>query len=224
MLKDRKDEVWVEPFVGGANIIDKVGGERIGLDNNEYLIALYKYLQDGGVIEDRLLSREDWYFVKNNKDLFPKWYVGLVGVLGSYNGNWFSAYGGGSFTKEGNYRNYFDEGIRGLLKQDFSGIKFIFSDYKDFIMPENSIVYCDPPYALKNKRYKESFDSYSFFEWCREKAKEGFKVYISEYNAPDDFECVWEMEVSKTNPKQKENKVERLYTIKNTPKNKIIFV
>ena len=47
ILKNRvKDQVYVETFVGGCNVIDKVGGERIGCDNNKYLIAMYKYLQN----------------------------------------------------------------------------------------------------------------------------------------------------------------------------------
>lgn len=43
LLKDRKVGQWyVEPFVGGANIIDKVTGNRLGNDINPYLIALFK--------------------------------------------------------------------------------------------------------------------------------------------------------------------------------------
>ena len=38
---------WVEPFVGGANMIDKVDGKRIGNDSHKHLIALHKALQDG---------------------------------------------------------------------------------------------------------------------------------------------------------------------------------
>ena len=212
MIEGRTNETWVEPFVGGANMIDKVEGNRIGFDNNEYLIELYHYIQNGGKIENRTITKEQWYDVKQNIKKYPKWYVGLVGVLGSYNGNWFSAYGGGSKTKEGNYRNYFDEGIRGLLKQNLTDIEFIFSDYKNIEIPKNSIIYCDPPYELKNKRYKEHFDSEVFFNWCREKTKEGNKVFVSEYNAPNDFKCIWEKEISKTNPKQKVNKTERLFS------------
>jgi len=213
MLEGRTTETWVEPFVGGANMIDKVEGKRIGFDNNEYLIELFHYVQNGGLIENRIITKEHWYSVKENLDNYPKWYIGLVGVLGSYNGNWFSAYGGESKTKEGGYRNYFDEGIRGFLKQDISNIDFMFSDYTDIEIPLNSIIYCDPPYQLKNKRYKEHFNSEIFFNWCREKTKEGNKVFISEYNAPIDFKCIWEKEISKTNPKQKVNKIERLFTI-----------
>jgi len=35
-----------------------------------------------------------------------------------------------------------------------------------------------------------------FWEWCRNKTKEGHKVFISEYNAPEDFKCIWEKESS----------------------------
>jgi DNA adenine methylase len=48
MLAERKpDQWWVEPFVGGANMIDKVAGNRIGNDSNEFLIALLVALRDG---------------------------------------------------------------------------------------------------------------------------------------------------------------------------------
>lgn len=37
ILKERKPEQWyVEPFVGGCNIIDKVDGNRLGSDKNKY--------------------------------------------------------------------------------------------------------------------------------------------------------------------------------------------
>jgi len=214
MLKDRNGKNWVEPFVGGANMIDKVDGYRFGYDNNEYLICLLNHVKNGGFIEKREISKEEWYHVKENKDLYPKWYVGLIGVLASYNGNWFSAYGGGSKTKEGNYRNYFDEGIRGLIKQDLTGIDFVFSDYKNIDFKELSIIYCDPPYAGTTK-YKDDFDHDKFWQWCREKCEDGHRVFVSEYNAPDDFVCVWSGELSVTVQKSGTKKAtERLFVHK----------
>ena len=48
ILKDRKDDqYYVEPFCGGCNMIDKVGGNRIANDNNPYLIQMWKALIDG---------------------------------------------------------------------------------------------------------------------------------------------------------------------------------
>ena len=42
ILENRKslDQAYVEPFVGGANIIDKIEGVRIAGDKNRYLISL----------------------------------------------------------------------------------------------------------------------------------------------------------------------------------------
>ncbi len=48
ILKNRKPNQWyIEPFVGGANTIDKVEGNRLGSDINHYLIALYLELKKG---------------------------------------------------------------------------------------------------------------------------------------------------------------------------------
>lgn len=43
----REDSTWVEPFVGGANMIDKVKGERIVYDYNENLISCLDALAKG---------------------------------------------------------------------------------------------------------------------------------------------------------------------------------
>jgi DNA adenine methylase len=40
---------YIEPFVGGCNMIDKVEHPlKLRADNNKYLIALLKYVQAGG--------------------------------------------------------------------------------------------------------------------------------------------------------------------------------
>ena len=47
ILKDRKPEQWyVEPFVGGGNIIDKVSGHRLGADSNEFVICALETIRD----------------------------------------------------------------------------------------------------------------------------------------------------------------------------------
>jgi DNA adenine methylase len=42
------------------------------------------------------------------------------------------------------------------------------------------------------------------------KAKEGHKVFVSEYNAPSDFKCVWRQEL--TNNLNLKKAVEKLFT------------
>ena len=60
MLKDRKEnQYWVEPFVGGANMIDKVDGLRIGADFNAYNICLFKGIQDDFIPPDYISEHGD---------------------------------------------------------------------------------------------------------------------------------------------------------------------
>ena len=63
MLENRNGRTWVEPFVGGANMIDKVDGKRIGSDIHKHLIALHKALQSGWIPPTEV-SKEMYYEVK----------------------------------------------------------------------------------------------------------------------------------------------------------------
>ena len=48
-IDDNNIRYYIEPFVGGANIIDKIICEnKSGSDKNEYLIALLDYVSRGG--------------------------------------------------------------------------------------------------------------------------------------------------------------------------------
>jgi DNA adenine methylase len=40
--------------------------------------------------------------------------------------------------------------------------------------------------------YSDGLNHDEFWQWCRERVYEGHKVYVSEYQAPDDFIKVWE--------------------------------
>ena len=50
-------------------------------------------------------------------------------------------------------------------------------------IPENSIIYCDPPY-INTIGYLSEFNHAEFYDWCR---KQKSLVFISEYYMPDDF-------------------------------------
>lgn len=224
MLKERKENQWfVEPFVGGSNVIDKVRGNRLASDNNKYLIELYHKLQNGYKPID-FISREDYYDIKFNKEKYPMEIVALCGILASYNGNWFRAYGGYSETKTGKDRNYYKEGVNNLMKQlpNILDIEYVCCEYDELAIPENSIIYCDPPYQNVDKTYKEKqFNHDKFWEWCRTKVSEGHIVFVSEYNAPDDFEVIWEKELQKTHPNQKKKSTEKLFVLKSEGRKKI---
>lgn len=201
ILKDRKPrQYYVEPFVGGANLIDKVPGQRIGSDLNKYLIALWRGLQQN---EDRIThitkdiysqAREDY---KAGTNLFySDFLIGWIGFMGSYNGRFFDGGYSGHNVKG---RDYIGEQIRNTIKQipSIQDILFVYCNFLRLRIPENSIIYCDIPY-LGTKEYttSRSFDHDIFWDWVRIKVSEGHSVFVSEYQAPDDFVCVWEKEVT----------------------------
>lgn len=192
-MKDRKeDQFYVEPFVGGFNMIDKVDGLRIANDSNYYLIQLFKAIQKGWT-PPSVVTEEEYRDARINKEKLPSELVGFIGFCCSYSGKFFGGYARG----EG--RNYADESARNLLKQaeKIKGIEIYNNSYLDLAIPKESIIYCDPPYQGTTK-YKDQIDYSIFWDWVRKKTDEGHSVFVSEYNAPDDFVCLWSKEVNNT--------------------------
>lgn len=100
ILKDRKEgQCYVEPFVGGANMIDKVDGWRIGADFNEYLPALYTALQNGWV-PPLEITENQYKDIKKNKDNYDKALVAFAGFACSYAAKWFGGYCRGLIATE----------------------------------------------------------------------------------------------------------------------------
>lgn len=195
MLKYKTPEMtWVEPFVGGANMIDKVEGNRIGNDNQEYVIALYKALQNG-YVPPKEVSSDFFFEVKNNKENYSKELVGYLGTQLTFGCEWW-----GSFRRDNTGKRKYDlEAYNNVMKQqpNLKGIEFVYGDYRDLEIPPKSLIYCDPPYRGVRKYVGNvKFDSDVFWEICRNWSKQGHVVFISEYEAPKDFACVWSKEIS----------------------------
>ena len=189
-----RDNWYVEPFAGGMNIIDKVQGKRIANDINRYLIEMWKALVSGWIPE---YVDEDLYAdIRDNKKNFKPSLVGWVGFNCSYSGKYFGGFAGKTDTLDG-MRNYQAEALKSVLSQVtlLQFVRFENSSYYDLNIPSNSIVYCDPPYR-GTTGYGVDFDSDVFFQWVRTLTREGNSVFVSEYEAPDDFKCVWEKETN----------------------------
>lgn len=65
--------------------------------------------------------------------------------------------------------------------------------------PSETIIYLDPPY-INTSNYRDNgtidFNHNAFYEWCIDKAKQGYNVFISEYAMPEDrFKCVYSTQV-----------------------------
>jgi len=216
ILKDRlPEQYYVEPMVGGANVIDKVTGNRIGSDKNKYLIALWKGLQENrdqlNTIPKNIYDEARTEFNNSTNIKYDDFEIGWIGFMASFNGRFFDGGYNGNYTK----RNYTKESIDNISKQlnDIVGIEFIHGDYDQLIIPDNSIIYCDIPYE-NTKQYSTSanFDYSKFWQWCRVMSQSGHSVFISEYVAPSDFQCIWSKSITNSMNTSKTTKpVEKLF-------------
>ncbi|QWY83621.1 DNA adenine methylase protein [Rhizobium phage RHph_X2_26] len=213
VLRDRKPGQWyVEPFVGGANTLMLAEGPRLGGDTHPWLIGLLRNAANGW-LPPRELPEERYRALKETAKFYHPLELGVdevstiayAGFSLSYGGKWFGGYRrdrtGKTDKKTGNrvYRDYSDEAYRAAVKEFnlLLGARFELAPYDKLTIPENSIIYCDPPYeGTLGYAGAGSFDHQKFWQWCRDKAEAGHKVYVSEYQAPDDFVRVWSRELA----------------------------
>lgn len=200
--------LFVDAFGGGMNVVCEIPHmNKVAIELNRYVCALWQYIQKGICDEhktvDELIPKEltesEYYDIKksylNNDGKFPEWLIGYVGSALSYGGGWFAGYA--KFNPKKN-ENHILEAFNGLKKQVESfkflnETRFVNLSYDGYVFPENSVIYCDPPY-FDTKKYESDFNHKEFWEWVREMSKKGHKVYVSEYIAPNDFKCIWQKE------------------------------
>ncbi len=181
---------YIEPFVGGANIIDKINCDnKIGCDIHKELIALLKYVQNLDNSIPNVITEEEYKNVKNNKESYEDWYVGLVGFCSTFGAKYFGGYAKNCKNGDSRYA------IKNLLKQrnNLKNINFQHKDFRDIKDISGYVIYCDPPYKNTTKYSTKNFPYEEFYNWCKEMSKNNI-VLISEYNMPDNFKCVWQKE------------------------------
>lgn len=207
ILKDRLPHQWyVEICVGGGNLIDKVENPRIGADINPYVIEALKLIRDDAESLPNAITENEYADLKQFKNV-----DGLTGVVGfacSFGSKFFAGYARGSS------KNYMANAKSNALSQSpkLKGCIFICETYERLDIPENSIVYCDPPYE-NTTGYRDSINHSNFWEWCRNMTRKGHQVYISEYNAPEDFTELWSSELRTSFSLQTEKtNTEKLFT------------
>ena len=199
----------VEPFVGGCNIISKLNGNRFCYDINEYLIEMYKAIQQGW-IPPTTISKEQYDYINQHRDEDKK-LTGFVGIGCSYSGKWF-----GGYAKNNTGRNYCMNAYNSIMKQreEISDIHFDTADYRTLCF-KNCLIYCDPPYKGTTKySIIGSFDSEEFWNKCREWSNNN-TVIVSEYESPDDFVCIKEINTKtdiRNRQGKQEKRIEKLFT------------
>jgi DNA adenine methylase len=188
-------KTWVEPFVGGANMIDKVPAsfERIGYDLNAHVIAALIDIRDRPeeLFESFTEAQRSEHRGGPARSLYS--HACIVTSFGA------DLKGGYAREAGSDDRTFCGYGKRNAVKQSLflQGVRLEVASYEDLSGMKNAVIYCGPPYQGATGYKTGAFNHVAFWDWCR-KMSESNIVFISEYQAPDDFICLWSGEI-KTN-------------------------
>ena len=95
-------------------------------------------------------------------------------------------------------------------------ITYVSYDEIDLPDPSETVIICDAPYR-NVQGYQIEFDNDKFEQWCIDKSREGYEVFVCEYNIENPaFEEIWSKEVINCGGGNKNQKrsVEKLYHVK----------
>lgn len=212
---------YLEPFVGGANVIDHIRcADRYGSDSNIELVALLEYMQKDPEITmvPEHCGFEHYKDVRENRklgtDKYTVEYTALIGYFASYGGRYFD--GGYGRDKRGG-REIYSERLDYARKQAplLKGISFSCHEYHEWAEITNAVVYLDPPYKGTKMYSGKGFNSDRFYDFARRISRLNY-VFISEFEMPQDFQCIWSKErkvLQKSDRKNGDVAVEKLFTI-----------
>lgn len=197
-------QLYIEPFVGALNIFHRMTTPRIGSDANKDLIEMY-YAYISGWRPPNEISEERYYELKASVPNPERTFAGYACSFG------------GKF-----YRGYARSGKRNLaldainsLDRKISSVninELRFCGYTEYSDVKGALIYCDPPYRNAGKIWK--FDSNEFWEWA-EQMSAGNDVFVSEFDSPDNWECVWQKELNRSMRSKSEKKMtEKLFRLK----------
>lgn len=207
---------FIEPFAGGMNLTSLWHGVRWANDADPELIEMWWYVLSKGYVP--YVSKDHYNYVRKNPRHVPRWKVGLAAYVYSYRGKKWGGYARTVTSKDGGIRDYAREAQNNMQRQLESLFPVLVTNYHyaDMELPDadSCLIYCDPPYA-ETTGYRSDFDTPAFWNWVRNLSVNGYTVYTSEYNAPEDFECVWEkgvrMSLHNTGDKPVRTHTERLW-------------
>lgn len=203
---------WVEPFVGGGNMIDKVpkSYKRVGYDVNDHTIHAMIGIRDH---LDELPDSVSEGLYKTIKGTAPDPVNSWIRFEMS-----FASKLDGGYARNSLGTDYAKCAKNLAHKQSplIQGIDFHCANYQDLDF-KDCLIYCDPPYKDSTGYAVKGFNHDDFYDWCRNQAKKNI-VFVSEYSMPDDFIEVWHGEI-KTNfassrKKATHQAVEKLFCLK----------
>ena len=203
---------FVSLFCGSCAVESKIKGYQYMIcnDKHKYLIAMLRGLLAGYDLPDSV-TEEQYKYIRTHKDDDPV-LAGFVGFGCSFGGKWF-----GGYAKSSDRTNYTVQSKKSLLK-DMASLQsawFTNLDYRFVPIPQNAVVYADPPYQNTTNYQNEKFNTVEFWNYVRLIAQTRHIVFVSEQAAPDDFVSIWEKPFTRTIDRNKCNQIkttEKLFT------------
>jgi DNA adenine methylase len=183
--------VYWEPFCGACNVVSRIHAPvRIATDIQPDLIMMWDALQLGWIPPDGV-TEEEYRDLKEASDPGPL--RAFAGFGCSFGGKWFAGY-----ARNKEKWNYAAMTKRSVGKKiaKMGDVYFLCTDYQNADVAEllklgPLLIYCDPPYRTTTADYASGkFDTEAFWEWVRGLSPDA-KVFVSEYEAPSDFQSVW---------------------------------
>lgn len=184
---------YVEPFCGGmwsaARVCRDLHPGRVILnDVNKPLMLLWdRVLRDGTDWLPQYPSKEEYELYKSRMDEYDP-LTAYYGFGFSFGGAWFSSYIKPGTSHNGDQRKSIQRKVD-FLKT--CNLELHTGNYFELDIPNNAVVYCDPPYEGRTKAHHfDTFDYGEFWQWVRDLSAR-CTVFTSCYDAPDDFRDVY---------------------------------
>lgn len=164
------------------------------------------------------ITVEDYDYHKKHRPHAPA--TALLGFGSAYGGRYYCSGYNGIIPGYSDETTFHQVALKGLAKKLPGMIakqttEFTHNSYQDITPPAGAVIYCDPPYAgTRGYMGVEPFDHEAFWDWCREQAARGCKVFISETTAPADFEQIFEKQKHATmSHANNRHRIEKLFTL-----------
>jgi DNA adenine methylase len=204
---------YCEPFCGMLGVYRHIPElfEEEGLkleykagDFNKSVIMMWNEAQKGWKPSVKLVTKTKFMEMKiDGKSSAEKGYIGhYYGYMGKY----FQPFDDRHtlLSRERSSKNVSNIG------EKMKDVEFSAGSYEKFSNLSGYVIYCDPPYQKQSHYYTEDgkhigkFDHDKFWKWCRTMAEHNI-VFVTEYEAPDDFEKIWSKHSRTTGKTMKEN-------------------
>ena len=185
---------WFEPFCGMMGVTRHIKGEKTVTDLNSDIVKMWEEVFSGNLIYPEHVSKEEFYSIQ--KQTSPNGLKGFILASCCFSGYYGISYG---LDYKGGRQKFLNakkgiEKVKSMI--DIKSLTFLPSNSYDLLSPKGMCIYCDPPYLdTCQNTYIEKFDTEKFWNVMREWSKDNL-VFISELQAPKDFVCIWEKQIS----------------------------